>query len=403
MDLQKELHEILENPNDLSLIGDITHRLSYEAVKAQTGLDFSQALIAKVLLENLMQNLLEDDCFPSDILDDMRSCIHNFASCLISLGSGNGFKDKAEAFGSLYKKILLSKKRPEISNGGPLSYYLGTPNSLLIVKNLDDKDVVFLDTDLIFEKVPSSRSFMYKFIGMIRNAVAKHNVNRLCFIEKRKGPLGTILMVSKVVNEVGIPAFIYRTPYLENIGRIKGVKPDAADNIGIIYDAAITGGGIEEVALHLKDEFLCNVSFAAVVIDYDDGAGDRLSKIGVELMSLAKKQELGRSQPSEKPACGLSSSETTYFRLKDPQQKEALIKTLFSEKMDFTPYPQRIYAVSCEDRLRLEKLGFILENAQVIDLSKLPQAERNAIRQRCRANALARSKEGLAKLREKYW
>ena len=37
-----------------------------------------------------------------------------------------------------------------------------------------------------------------------------------------------------------------------------------------------------------------------------------------------------------------------------------------------------------------------------IDMSHLPQAERNAIRQKAREHALARSKEGIEKLKEKY-
>jgi len=403
MDIQKELNGIMGNPGDLSLIGEIAHRLSYEVVTSETGFEFSHGLIVKVLLENLMQNVLEDDSFPVHLLNDIENCIHNLASSLISLGNGNGFKDKAGAFGALYKKILVNKKRPEISNGGLLSCYMGTKDSLLIVKSLDDKDVMFCDIDLIFEKVTSSRAFMSDFIEMIGNSITNHNVNRLCFVEKRKGPLGTILMLSQIVNEVETPAFIYRTSYLENIGRIKGAQPGVMDNIGIIYDAAISGGGIEEVALHLQEGFGCKVSFAAVVIDYDDGAYDRLSKIGVELMSFSKKHELGRPRVLETTSCGPSSTQITYFRLKDPSQEPSLIKTLFSEKLKFEPYPRKVYATSCEVRTKLERLGFTFEDIEVVDMSSLPQSERNAIRERCRSNALARSKEGIAKLRAKYW
>jgi orotate phosphoribosyltransferase len=413
LSIQDDFQKIVDNPSKLDGIGEVITRISHE-ITDETDYNFFVALVGMLIGENILQNVVEDDSIPSRSIDQLNQSISQYAQCITSLTSDNGFKQHATEFGRAYRNVLLAKKRPEIKEGNFFRYYEGTEDRPVFIKTTGDKDARFLDVDLIFSGTEASRKFMAAFVQLIAKAITKHKVTKLCFVEKRKGPLGTLLMLSEVVNRTGVPAFIYRADYMEKIGRIKGSPPLKGENIGIIYDAAFSGAGLEEVIEYIHQSFESKVCFAAVAIEYDAGANSRLlNNTGVELISLVEMNNIDNFDVNN---AGFSKNECSgtfersmnalreevYLKLSYPDEVHGLIKVLLNNKIPHASYYGDIFATSIADKSRLEELGFKFEIVSLMNLSNLSLAERNALKGESRSHWLSTRDSAISELLSKY-
>ncbi len=65
----------------------------------------------------------------------------------------------------------------------------------------------------------------------------------------------------------------------------------ASKKVLLVDDVATTGGSLEDAVKTIR-EFKGEISFAIVVVDREQGALERLGKLGVELLSLVKAREI---------------------------------------------------------------------------------------------------------------
>lgn len=394
------LRQLSDDPADLSTIGDMTIPLSHHLIYFDDDWRFFRGFLAKLIGDNILANFLEDDSIPKDRVSDLMDSVKEFAlSMLADNGNGtnghaNGYKEHALKFAKKYRSLLQSKVEIEIAERGIYYISRGTEETPIFLKRISENTPWFIDTDIAFRNPKHAKELVHRFTDLIAEGVDRHQITKLCFVEKRKGPIGTLLMLSQIVADLDIPAFVYRSPYMDDLSRIKGARPQAHDVVGIVYDAANSGNGLLEVVNYLKagkNRTQCKVTFAAVVIDHQKEAVDVLREAGVELVSLIKEGEIERLNNHRDIPLEMGRRDTnrriekmprelreeTHFRLSNSQQKQAFIRELFSNGIPFASYYGGVYATSFADRRMLEIRGYRFETTAFVNLSSLSLEERN--------------------------
>jgi orotate phosphoribosyltransferase len=250
-------------------------------------------LSAKNFGEDFLKNVIEDDVVDHDALREALSSLGRYLEKQVK--SPGSERESAEV-GANYRRLLKSKKRPKERSIGDLDFYVKDEGREFIVKDIGDDYRYFLDLDEIFAEPDKATKVIREFSGLVDEMARKYDVNKLCFVEKRKGPLGAILMMSAIIDKTKLPAFIYRSSYLDDRSRIKGATPFPGDRVEIVYDAANTGGGLKEVIEDIDKVYGAKTEVCVVLYDQmrknKDGrmAKQALSEdCGVELVSLYNK------------------------------------------------------------------------------------------------------------------
>lgn len=102
-------------------------------------------------------------------------------------------------------------------------------------------------------------------IEQIRSHV---HIDRLCFIEKAVGPVGALGLLSSLVDQTCLPAFVYRQRYFTDRGRVSGSRPSQGDSVVLIYDLVVSGHGLKQAAENLERKFQVKVVGAVVLLNY---------------------------------------------------------------------------------------------------------------------------------------
>lgn len=125
----------------------------------------------------------------------------------------------------------------------------------------------------------------------------KDDVDAFCFIEKIKGPVGALSLLSMTKAETNHPILIYRPRHDDEESKYQGAETELKknDNVCIIYDLAVTGGGLLEAKESIENYFSesdVKVTDAIVLCDYDlKNSENRVRKDGNVFLSASEGNE----------------------------------------------------------------------------------------------------------------
>ena len=74
--------------------------------------------------------------------------------------------------------------------------------------------------------------------------------------------------------------------------RIEGPPLKDADRVAVVDDVATSGGSLLQAVHAVREETSAEVSLALVIVDREEGARERLSEAGVELIALFSRSQL---------------------------------------------------------------------------------------------------------------
>jgi len=274
-DLANSLTEVME---DFSVLGkfnaEISHRLSEGKVSEK---DYPQLLIYKLLSEEILKNSFEDD---SVDYKSLREVISLLGKSYSNIDKPEVWKKYLIEFGSAYRKLLKTKKhkRTDMIQGYPIYIYekRSTGGSILLTSSTENLKF-FPDMDLIFSDPEAAKRASQEYLSKINDLKKEKRIDRLCFIEKRKGSIGSLTLQPFLTSKTKIPSVIIRASYIDNFSKIKGMYPDVGNKVTLIYDLLNFGNGIAEAAEILKERYLCNLTDAIVFFDYErEGSKERL-------------------------------------------------------------------------------------------------------------------------------
>ena len=137
--------------------------------------------------------------------------------------------------------------------------------------------------------VPSYPDLFDKFTELSARVVKEEmeGIDRLAGV-----PTGGLPFAALVAHKTGHPLFYTRKKAKEH-GRKKAVEGILKENekVAVLDDISTTGGSIKDAVETIRNE-KGEVGHALVMVDREEGAGENLNEIGVELHSCMKISEL---------------------------------------------------------------------------------------------------------------
>jgi len=136
------------------------------------------------------------------------------------------------------------------------------------------------------------------------NALLKMGVriDKLAFIDKDYGPVGTIALMSSITAGTKLDSLIVRLRRRVPIGQIKCEKTEKDEHLLIVSDVLTTGDGILKAAEILRKT--TKVTHALVYLDRDQGGRERLEHAGIVVETIRKPGEIGIEKPKPFPVIG---------------------------------------------------------------------------------------------------
>lgn len=122
----------------------------------------------------------------------------------------------------------------------------------------------------------------------------KEEIDKLVFIEKEAGPIGSIFLVYPIMEKTQLSSCIIDLKKRIPLGRIKGTLPNAGESVAIISDTTTTGDTILKVANILREEGV-KTSYAIALFDREAVAKRRLKKFGIKLIPILSQEDFIRA------------------------------------------------------------------------------------------------------------
>lgn len=124
----------------------------------------------------------------------------------------------------------------------------------------------FYDIDLSLTDHKHIDAIVDFFVSTIQEIQRRYGkINRLVFIEKDSGPVGSIALLGLLTEKLRISSLVIRTRRRLSVNSIKGDFGDEKRNVVIISDVATSGGGIKSAMEKLEFEG-ANVLSAIVLV-----------------------------------------------------------------------------------------------------------------------------------------
>jgi orotate phosphoribosyltransferase len=223
----------------------------------------------------------------------MQKTVKKFGLFLMASNNGTAQEKLDDYFQSYYKLISSKKTYKTAYVDSFIKFYIEDKQNRMIFGDMKEKpEEIFPDLDSILTQPKSASIIAKKYKNKLEKARDEYGINTLCFIEKRKGPLGALLLQTYLTTELKISSFIYRAGYLDVNARVKGIKPKCNDKIAFVYDLASSGSGIQEPLDFIWKTYSSVGKYALVFLDYGREAKKRLAKHGLRLDSIYNKTEV---------------------------------------------------------------------------------------------------------------
>ena len=289
-EVQQTITKIKNNPHDTSRLISFVGKLEDTIKSYDMPERYTKWFFASLLIDNFLYNTIEEDKLK------YQSRIKLTLSLAESLEK---LLNNKNAEFSIFQPFLIEYQK-YIVRGNGISLTNHKINDSIDEANNHELDLVsicdfdgpwnvaglkcpyFINIDENLCDPNRNRKLVQAFDKRIK--MYSKEIDWLCFIEKRKGPTGAILLMAQLVYSTGIPALIFRGRHLYTPSKLQGGKPKKGDRVCLLYDLSVTGGVLREVANTLKQKpFQLNVHRAMVLCDYGYLAKENLLRENIIL------------------------------------------------------------------------------------------------------------------------
>ncbi len=272
--------------------------------------DFLVRLLYACLTEDVLRNFAEDDYIKRDFVAS------TVEPLIASWGAAQNLRS-AEAFAEMWQYLLsfashyrqLPRYRGGLdhdvidgvkflvaADGGTIT---GVPD---FDHNVDTDDPIrrmFPDLDATLTDPTTCDPVLGWYVERIEDqrrqlASAGKDLTTLCVVEKPFSVVGGLTLTAALVQQVGLPAVIYRLGYWDRGARVSGTQPEPGGTAVIVYDTAIAGTALHEAALFLHEEYEVDTAAAIVLYDFNAGGAEALADSGITLVSRLDRTRVQR-------------------------------------------------------------------------------------------------------------
>jgi len=229
-ELQNSLHE-MDNPND-----------------------FGERYVLGLILERIVFNSVEDKYIPENNFRKVSDSIYAAVKDIL---------DKKEEMPRPIVNVLDAYKKEIVDKQLPVRKEIKIPldghSVICDVADLEGGEfrvssypfpyVINIDKNLSDPK--RCKAVSNAFLKKIKEVDKRERIDKLCFVEKKKGPVGALPLLPLLVEKTGKKACIYR-PHTDHKIKFSGLPPEPGENICIVYDLVVSGDGIVDTANSIK-------------------------------------------------------------------------------------------------------------------------------------------------------
>jgi len=280
-----------KNPSNLEKYVEVLSDLQLSIFREDDPKVFGQKLITYLIMEYTLYNITEEDyCYK----EDTDKVFKSLATALIDIHNGHPIK-----LPKSYEKYFIEFKKAVWKNPLYTEEVTLPQHDNIKVQKTDafrgenrvstSTSSFLLNMDFLFSNPLTLDKIMEKADKTIE--LIKGDFNKFCFIEKRKGPVGSPLAMGLFVQRYKIPAVIYRPRHLNPLACISGGELFPEDKLCLVYDISFSGDGLKEAAEQIRKGVGSETKHALVIADLQDKAEENLKSVHVTLHSLYKISE----------------------------------------------------------------------------------------------------------------
>jgi len=144
-----------------------------------------------------------------------------------------------------------------------------------------------------------ANQYIRKINGILKRGI---RIDKLAFIDKDYGPVGTIALMSSIAGGTRLDSLIVRLRRRAPIGQIKCEKLGSNDCVLIVSDVLTAGDGILKAAEILRKT--AKVTHALVYLDREQGGRKRLERAGIAVETIRKPSDIGLGKSKPFPVVG---------------------------------------------------------------------------------------------------
>lgn len=247
-----------------------------ETFDANTRLDnlddpsiFAKRWLVLRLEAELLRYAIEDDH-----LDDIADELHAADAALRALKTHDRWHGDdtcrierfLEALRAIAEKDEFELCWAQLNDSFPIIGRLAPPGKDFLVSKRKLPFVPILDDALAIPAYLTAinDAFAERLLTLSRD----HKITCLCFMEKAVGPIGALSFLSGIAERLGMPACLYRESHWPTRTRLAGYRPTRRDRIALVYDLAVTGGGLVAPATDITNQTHASVPLGVVFFSY---------------------------------------------------------------------------------------------------------------------------------------
>lgn len=268
----------------------------------------------KLLSDDLWFNIMTDNSARvsikdrDDLLREMGKILTNLSSYLEKRNVAKMYSCYLE-LGDLWNKVpSLRKEKVEMAIPRKNENSLTRATKQAITQSVNILSSGFpsdwhLDIDRVLCRAKESGLLADEYVAKIKEMQKQGTkIDKLGFIDKIYGPVGSIALMSSIAAGTGIDSIIIRLRRRIPIGQAKGVKRRNEDSVLIVSDVLTTGDGIIEAANIVRK--YANVNNALVYLDRNQGGKERLRSHGISVETICVPGKLVSKKPKPLPIGG---------------------------------------------------------------------------------------------------
>jgi orotate phosphoribosyltransferase len=268
----------------------------------------------KLFTDDLWFNIMADNSAKVSVAQ-RDSLMRNIGCTLIDLSHSLQKKKVSGIYASYARLGTIWNEIPNLREG---SFQTGTPKKEDDLTTKADKKALVNCENVLSSGFPSnwnydidsrlcsfedtaklSAQYVHKITDMRKMGI---RIDKLAFIDKDYGPVGTIALMSSITAGTKINSLIVRLRRRAQIGQIKCENIAGNDCVLIVSDVLTTGDGILKAAELLRKS--ATVTHALVYLDRDQGGRKRLEQANITVDTIRKPSDIGIQKPEPFPVGG---------------------------------------------------------------------------------------------------
>lgn len=288
-------NHLVNQPSHFYVLRELKHNIHTNSKEIEDPINFHIIRSLDRILETVFLETQEDASRNKEFMEDFSRMIGNF---LIDIGEcqvKNERLKKLSKFDRVVLSYLKKSGRPQVTkkflvkDNLNISYLEGNQQVAMIWYPF----FFLLDT----EALRNPKEITQLYVDAVRELEEEKDIkfHRIAFIEKKFGPIGSLLLCSSILSSLNKKGCIVRLRRENPDAKIIGDIPQNDENICILYDLVVTGREILE-STNILRKYSPNVDYCVVLYEYGKDGKEFLMSKGISIRSILEDNEDGFSK-----------------------------------------------------------------------------------------------------------